>query len=87
MADTSLMPIFVTMDSSHESTEPNAAGGADTPQMDVTMPGSETAVPAEQDGLTPERLKQVIRRLETGYYDSTDVREQIARRAYKELDS
>ncbi len=87
MADTSLMPIFVTMDSSHEPTEPNAAGGAEPPQMDTTMPGSDTAVPAEQDGLTPDRLKQVVRRLETGFYDSADVREQIARRVYKELDS
>ena len=39
-----------------------------------------------QDGMTPERLKQVIRRLETGFYDTPEVREQIARRVRKELD-
>jgi hypothetical protein len=65
------MPIIVTMSSPHEPDQPNAAGGGE---------------PRQQDGITPERLHQVIRRLETGFYDTSDVREQIARRVRKELD-
>ena len=69
MADTSLMPILVTTDSSPESTEPDAAGGAETPQ----------------DGLAPERLRQVVGRIDSGFYDSAEVRERIARRVDNEL--
>ncbi|MGH7579213.1 MAG: hypothetical protein ACREM9_03510 [Gemmatimonadales bacterium] len=53
-------------------------------------PPPEPSVPDEAsdpEGLTPERLRQLIRRLESGFYDTAEVREQIARRVRKELDS
>jgi hypothetical protein len=82
-ADTSHMPILVSMASSHDSDQPGTADGGETPEMDRSIPG---ATPG-QDGITPERLKKVIRRLETGFYDSVEVRDQIAKRVRKELDS
>jgi hypothetical protein len=36
-------------------------------------------------GVTPEHLAKVIRRLETGFYDQDEIREQIARRALDDL--
>jgi hypothetical protein len=36
-------------------------------------------------GLTPEELAKVVRRLETGFYERPDVRDQIARRALDDL--
>jgi hypothetical protein len=42
--------------------------------------------PSTEDGMTPERLREVIRRLESGYYDSAEVREEIARKVRKDLD-
>jgi hypothetical protein len=80
------MPIIVTMAFSHESDQPNAAGGGEPPQMDPSIPGADPDVPPGQDGITPERLKQVIRRLEAGFYEAPVVREQIARKVRKELD-
>ncbi len=42
----------------------------------------------EGDGpLTPERLSTLIRRLESGFYETREVREQIARRVRDELES
>jgi hypothetical protein len=76
------MPIFVTPAFSHESDQPNTAGGGEPPQMDPPIPG---ATP-DQDGITPEQLQQVIRRLETGFYDTPEVRDLIARKVRQELD-
>jgi hypothetical protein len=79
-ADTSHMPIFVTMAYSHESDQP---GG---PEGDDPSPGDQLT-PDDAPGLTPERLRQLITRLESGCYDTPEVRDQIARRVRKELDS
>jgi hypothetical protein len=76
------MPIFVTMAFSHESEQPGRTDGDATSGSDPLVPG-DAGVP---DGITPERLQQIIRRLESGFYDSPEVREQIARRVRKELD-
>jgi hypothetical protein len=37
-------------------------------------------------GITPEQLARVVRRLETGFYDRAEVREEIARRILDDLD-
>lgn len=81
-ADTSHMPIIVTTALSHESDQPNTAGGGEPPQTDPPIPGATR----DQDGITPERLQQVIRRLETGFYDTPEVRDLIARKVREELD-
>jgi hypothetical protein len=39
----------------------------------------------EEGGLTARRLRAVIRRLESGFYDSLEVRERVARRVRAEL--
>jgi hypothetical protein len=74
------MPIFVTMASSHEPDQPGRNDSGDPPPSDPL-------VPDDASGLTPERLRQLIKRLESGFYDNPEVREQIARRVRKELDS
>jgi hypothetical protein len=76
------MPIFVTMAFSHESEQPDRTDGDVTSGSDPLVPGDDGA----PDGITPERLQQIIRRLGSGFYDSPEVREQIARRVRKELD-
>ncbi len=52
---------------------------ADAPEHD--QPGSDPS----NAGLTPEELARVVRRLETGFYERPDVRDQIARRALDDL--
>jgi hypothetical protein len=79
-ADTSHMPIFVTMAYSHEPEQP---GEDETPPLDPTAADDVS----DGEGLTPERLRQLLKRLESGYYDSPEVREQIARRVRRDLDS
>jgi hypothetical protein len=70
------MPKSVTMSSTHESDPPGMADENEPPTMD----------PSREDGMTPERLQEVIRRLESGFYETAEVREEIARRVRKELD-
>jgi hypothetical protein len=77
------MPITVTMAFSHDSDQPGGNDGAETPR---TEPSAAEEAPVE-DGITPERLQQVIQRLSSGFYDSAEVRNEIARRVHKELDS
>lgn len=80
------MPIIVAMAHSHESDQSNAAGGAESPQGDPSGANAEPGTTPVLDGITPEKLKQVMGRLESGFYDAPDVREQIARKVRKELD-
>jgi hypothetical protein len=78
------MPLFVTTAFAHDSDQPGGDDdGAEAPR---TEPPVADEAPA-QDGITPERLQQVIKRLESGFYDTAEVREEIARRVRKELDS
>lgn len=86
VADTFHMPIFVTMAFFHESDQPNASGSGESPPMEPPVPGTDAGVSPGQDGVTPERLRQLIRRLETGFYDAPEVREQVARKVREELD-
>lgn len=84
-ADTSHMPIIVTMELPHESDQPGTAGGGDTPEAAPPTPGTDPNTGSGQECITPERLTKVIRRLETGFYESPEVREHIARRIREEL--
>ncbi len=85
LADTFYMAIFVAMELPHEPDQPGAGGGWDSPEADPGTPGSASNPDAGQDGITPERLKQVIRRLESGFYDGAEIREHIARRLREDL--
>jgi hypothetical protein len=81
--DTFHMPITVTMAFSHDSDQPGGNNGSETPG---TEPSAAEGTPVE-DGITPERLQQVIQRLGSGFYDRVEVRDAIARRVHKEFDS
>ena len=70
------MPISVTMAATHESDPPGTADGREPPAIE----------PSTEDGMTPDRLHEVIRRLESGFYETAEVREEIARKVRKELD-
>jgi hypothetical protein len=80
------MPTSAKMAPSQNFDQPVPADGGELPPMDPSVPGDGPAGNPGPDGLTPERLKQVIERMESGFYDSDDVREQIARKVRKELD-
>jgi hypothetical protein len=77
------MPRTVTMAFSHDSDQPGGSDGAETRR---TEPSAAEEVPVG-DGITPERLREVIQRLSSGFYDRVEVRDEIARRVHKELDS
>jgi hypothetical protein len=80
------MPTIVMMEFPFESDQPSSAGDEDTPEADPAIPGSDpTTTGSGQEGITPERLRKVIRKLETGFYDTPEVREHIARRVREEL--
>lgn len=84
LADTSHMPIPVPMELPHESDQPGPGDG-NASEAGLPAPGTRAGSGSEPDGVTPERLTKVIRRLETGFYDSPEVREHIARRVREEL--
>jgi hypothetical protein len=75
------MQNIVTMKLLHESEQPGDTGDGDTPEADPATPDTGSG----QEGLTPERLTKVIRKMESGYYDTPEVREHIARRVREEL--
>ena len=72
------MPKIMTMEFPYESEQPGNAG--ESPEADPATTGS------GQEGITPERLTKVIRNMESGFYDTPEVREHIARRVREELD-
>jgi hypothetical protein len=74
------MPKIVTMEFPYESEQPSNAGDGDTPEADPATPGS------GQEGITPERLTKIIRYMESGFYDTPEVREHVARKVREELD-
>ena len=84
-ADTFHMPIIVKTELPHESDQPGTAGDGDTPEADPATPGTDPSTGSGPEGLTPERLTKVIRKMETGFYDTPEVREHIARRVREEL--
>ena len=77
-------PIYATMLCSQESEPPVDDGRA--PEAESPGPDDTSNTAASQEGITPEQLAKVIRRLETGFYDRAEVRDQIARRLLDELD-
>jgi hypothetical protein len=77
------MPIYLAMANPREP-EPAPADDGQTPEEEPMSP--ENAPDRGEGGITPEQLANVIRRLETGFYDREEVREQIARRVIEELD-
>jgi len=85
LTDASHMPIIVTMEFPYESDQPASAGDGDTPEADPATPGADPSMGSGQESITPERLTKVIRNMETGFYDSPEVREHIARRVREEL--
>lgn len=78
------MPISVPMEFPYDSDQPGPAGGGGSPGTDP-VPTTDPGTRSGQEGITPERLTQVIRRLETGFYDSPEVREHVAHRVREEL--
>jgi hypothetical protein len=85
LTDASHMPIIATMEFPHESDQPGSAGDGETPEADPATPGTDPSTGSGPEGLTPERLTKVIRKMETGFYDTPEVREHIARRVREEL--
>jgi hypothetical protein len=79
------MPTIVTMEFPFESDQPGSAGDGDTPEADPAIPGTDPSTGSGQEGITPERLRKVIRKMETGFYDTPEVRKHIARRVREEL--
>jgi len=81
LTDASHMPTSVTMQFPHKSDQPGRAGHKDTPEADPATQGPGPST----ESLTPERLRKVIRNMETGFYDTPEVLEHIARRVREEL--
>jgi hypothetical protein len=83
--DASYMPIIVTMGFPYESDQPGAAGDGDISETDPAIPAGDPSTGSDQGVITPERLTKIVRNLETGFYDTPEVREHIARRIREEL--
>jgi hypothetical protein len=79
------MPIIATMELPHESDQPVSAGDGDIPETDRATSGPDPSTGSGPEGLTSERLKNVIRKVETGFYDTPEVREHIAHRVREEF--
>jgi hypothetical protein len=79
------MAKIVTMELPYESEQPGNAGDENTPEADPATPGTDPSMVSGQEGIIPERLTKVIRNMESGFYDTPEVREHIARRVREEL--
>jgi hypothetical protein len=64
------MPIIVMMEFPQESDPPGSAGNGDTPEADPATQGTDPTIGPDPASITPERLTKIIRRMETGFYDS-----------------
>ena len=62
------------------------ASPQDSEPPEPTSPESFPSTGSGEAGVTAEQLARVVRRLEAGFYDQAEVREQIARRALDDLD-
>jgi hypothetical protein len=69
------------MELPRESDQPNGTDG-ENPASTSSNTGPSTG--PGQESITAERLRKVIRNLETGFYDTPGVREHIARRVREE---
>jgi hypothetical protein len=85
LTDASHMPTIVTMTFPSESDQPGSAGDGDTFEADPATLGSDSSTGSDQEAITPEQLTKIIRNMETGFYDTPEVREHIARRIREEL--
>jgi hypothetical protein len=79
------MAIIATTEFPHESDRPGSAGEGESPEADPATLGTDPSTGSGPEGLTPDRLTKVIRSMETGFYDTPEVREHIARRVREEL--
>jgi hypothetical protein len=80
------MPIYIAMAQSHQPDPPASADDGQTPPMDPTSAETAPSGASGEAGITSEELAKVVRRVERGFYDRVEVREQIARRVLDELD-
>jgi len=80
------MPIHVTMADPRQPESPTPAGDRRTPEVEPMSPEDPPSTGSDEVGITPEQLARVIQRMETGFYDQAEIREQIARRALDDLD-
>jgi hypothetical protein len=67
--------------------EPRAAGGRDQVRLsEEARAAAGSDVLSSPSGLSPERLREILKRLTSGYYDNPEVRERIAHRIREEWD-
>lgn len=85
LTDASHMPTIVTMNLPSESDQPGGAGDGDAFEAVPATPESDPSTGSDQEAITPEQLTKIIRNMETGFYDTPEVREHIARRIREEL--
>ena len=71
---------------SHKPDPPASAGDHQMPAADSNPAETAPSGAPDEAGLTPEQLAKVVRRLEHGFYDRAEVREEIAQRVLDELD-
>jgi hypothetical protein len=79
------MPTIVTTTLPSESDQPGSAGDGDSLESDPATQRSGPSRGSDQDAFTSERLTKIIGNMQTGFYDTPEVREQIARRIREEL--
>ena len=80
------MPIYVTMAFPQESEPPIPTDDGQMPEVGPMSPDSGPGSSSGEAGITPEQLARVMRRLESGFYDRSEIREEIARRVLDDLD-
>ena len=64
--------------------DPGPPEPADEPPAESADRGRSDQAP--QGSISAERLREVLRRIKTGFYDRPEVREEIARRLRRDLD-
>lgn len=64
---------------------PRAADGQDQVRLsDEARAAARSDAISSPSGISPERLREILKRLTSGYYDNPEVRERIAHRIHEE---
>jgi hypothetical protein len=61
---------------------PPTPGAPRADQTDAAPDGADS-----RPDITPERLREILGRIESGFYDRAEIRDEVARRAARDLDA
>jgi hypothetical protein len=79
------MRIYLAM-AHQQDPEPPAGEDRRNPEVKPVSPEEAPSADSAEGEITAEQLARVVRRMESGFYDRAEIRDEIARRLLDDLD-